>query len=92
MQKPFEQGPHGYSGDVTLGPDPKVTLTMESCGPGAESEEGKQYEYPVGFPPLDTGDNQASADGIHYNGSYHRDEGVVTYDYTWVLEGSLKNP
>ena len=65
---------------------------MESCGPGAESEEGKQYEYPVGFPPLDTGDNQASADGIHYQGSYTNDQGSVSTHWDWVLEGSLKNP
>jgi len=93
FQKPFEMGPHNYSGSVSLGPDPKVTLTMENCGPGAESEEGKQYEYPVGFPPFDTGnDQQQSPDGIHYNGSYHKEDSGITYDYTWVLEGSLKNP
>ena len=93
MQKPFEQGPHGYSGGVNLGPDAKVTITKENCEPGAESEEGKQYEYPIGIPPLETGDNQASADGIHYEGSHTRDDGGgISYEWTWVLEGSLKNP
>jgi hypothetical protein len=55
--RPFAQGPHDYGGDASVGPEPRVTLTMENCAPGAESEEGKTYEYPVGFPPLDTGDS-----------------------------------
>jgi hypothetical protein len=88
-QNPFAQGPHNYGGDVGLGPDPKVTLTMSNCAPGAESENGKTYEYPVGFPPLDTGDNpQLSPDAVHYDGSHSVDHSGVHQEWTWALTGS----
>jgi hypothetical protein len=91
--KLFEQGPHTYGGDVGIGHGPMVTLTMENCAPGAESENGKTYQYPAGFPPLDTGEaEQQSPDGIHYNGSYSTSASGVTTDWTWVLTGSKKTP
>jgi hypothetical protein len=90
FQKPFEQGPHLYSGSVSLGPDPKVTLTMQNCGPGAESEEGKQYEWPVGFPPLDMRVQHQSPDGIHYNGSFTETQSGITNEWTWVMTGRKK--
>ena len=93
FMKPFEQGPHNYGGLVSLGPDPMVTLTMGSCGPGAESEEGKQYSWPVGYPPLDTGPAQLqSPDGIHYNGSYSNSQSGITNEWTWVMTGRKTPP
>jgi hypothetical protein len=92
MQKPFEQGPHGYSGDLTLGYGPTVDLTESNC---ADSNHNGTIhsDYPVGaLPVLDTGDNQASADGIHYSGHRSETSGGITTEWTWVLEGSLKNP
>lgn len=91
--KPFEQGPHNYGGLVSLGPDPMVTLTMENCIPEAEDEEGKQYSWPIGYPPLDTGPAQLqSPDGIDYSGSYSNTQGDLTYEWTWVLTGRKTPP
>jgi hypothetical protein len=85
---PFEQGPHDYGGDVGLGPTPRVTLTMENCAPGAESEEGKTYDIPIGLPPLDTGGGQnRSSDGIHYNGSHSQSASGIVTDWSWTLTG-----
>ena len=90
---PFEQGPHDYGGDVNLGPEPRVTLTMENCAPGAESEEGKTYEYPIGFPPLDTGGGeQRSPDGIQYSGSHSISGSGITTDWSWTLIGDKASP
>ena len=88
FSKPFEQGPHHYGGLVSLGPDPMVTLTMGNCIPEAEDENGQQYTIPVGFPPLDTGDEQrVSPDAIHYNGSHTESTSGITTEWTWVLTG-----
>ena len=93
FMKPFEQGPHNYGGSVSLGPDPMVTLTQENCIPEAASEEGKQYEYPVGYPPLQMGPAQRlSPDGIDYSGSYSDSQGGLTYEWTWVLTGRKTPP
>ena len=89
----FDQGPHDYGGDVGVGPTPRVTLTMENCGPGAESEEGKTYEYPIGVAPLDTGDEQRrSPDGIDYSGTHSISGSGITTDWTWVLTGRKTPP
>jgi hypothetical protein len=89
----FDEGPQDYGGDVGVGPDPRVTLTMENCGPGAESEEGKTYDLPVGVPPLDTGeDQQRSPDAIHYNGSHSNSGSGFSTDWTWVLTGTKDPP
>jgi hypothetical protein len=87
---PFAAGPQNYGGLVSLGPDPKVTLTMSNCVPGAESENGKTYEYPVGVVPFDTGSGQTrqSPDGIHYDGSHSVSQGGIATEWTWVLLGS----
>jgi hypothetical protein len=87
--KPFAPGPHSYSGDVALGPEPMVTLTMENCIPEAASEEGKTYTIPIGYPPLDTGpDPRQSPDGIQYNGSHSESQGGITTQWSWTLAGS----
>ena len=91
--KIFSSGPHDYSASVSLGPDPRVTLTMENCGPGAESEEGKTYEWPVAVQPLFTGDEQKrSPDGIHYDGSYSQSQSGISTEWTWVLTGRKTPP
>jgi hypothetical protein len=90
---PFEQGPHDYGGDVATGPTAEVTLTMENCAPGAESEEGKQYTIPVGFPALSTGAAaNRSPDGIHYEGSYSRSESGITTEWSWTFTGEKVSP
>jgi hypothetical protein len=91
--RPFAQGPHDYGGDVSVGPEPRVTLTMENCAPGAESEEGKTYEYPLGFPPLDTGDApQRSPDGTQYSGSHSISGSGITTSWSWTLVGDKASP
>jgi hypothetical protein len=89
----FAQGPHDYGGNAAIGPEATVTLTMENCIPQAASEEGKQYTIPIGQPPLDTGqESLRSPDGIHYDGSYSRSEGGVTYEWSWTLLGDKASP
>jgi hypothetical protein len=86
FMNPFKAGPQNYGGSVSLGPDPMVTLTMSSCSDTDEND--KQYEWPVGYPPLQMGAAQRqSPDGIHYDGSYTDSQGPITYEYTWVLTG-----
>jgi hypothetical protein len=93
QSQPFAKGPHDYGASASLGPEPTVTLTMENCAPGAESEEGKQYTIPIGYPPLDTGpDQQRSPDGIHYDGSYSASESGTTREWSWTLIGQKTNP
>ena len=88
FSKPFDKGPHTYGGLVSLGPDPMVTLTMVNCIPEAEDEEGEQYTLPVGFPPLDTGDEQRqSPDAIQYNGSHTESQSGITTSWTWAMTG-----
>jgi hypothetical protein len=90
---PFEQGPHDYGGEVATGPTAEVTLTMENCVPEAESEEGKQYTIPVGFPALITGAAvNRSPDGIHYEGSSSRSEGGITTEWSWTFTGEKASP
>jgi hypothetical protein len=90
--KLFEEGPHNYSGDVTLGFGPEVDLTESSCADS--SHNGTVHaDYPVGaIQVLDTGpDELQSPDGIHYNGSYSDSGSGVTQQRTWVLTGT-KDP
>jgi hypothetical protein len=90
--KLFEQGPHNYSGNVSLGFGPEVDLTESSCA-AAEHNGTVHSDYPVGaIQVLDTGpDELQSPDGIHYNGTYSDSNGGVTTQTTWVLTGA-KDP
>ena len=91
FMNPFKAGPQNYGGSVSLGPDPMVTLTMSSCSDA--DENGKQYEWPVGYPPLQMGAAQRqSPDGIHYDGSYTDSQSSITYEWTWVLTGRKTPP
>jgi hypothetical protein len=87
---PFAAGPQDYGGLVSLGPGPKVTLTMSNCAPGAESENGKTYEFPVGVVPFDTGgpEPDRSPDGIHYDGSHSVSQSGISTEWSWTLLGS----
>ena len=65
---------------------------MENCGPEPRARRASSTSTRSAIPPLDTGDNQASADGIHYQGSYTNDQGSVSTHWDWVLEGCSENP
>jgi hypothetical protein len=83
----FEPGPHDYGATASVGPTPMVTLTESNCADPMHN--GTTHDYPVFPQPLDTGpDQQLSPDGIHYNGSYSRSQGGISYQWSWTLTGS----
>jgi hypothetical protein len=91
--KLFEEGPHNYSGNVTLGFGPEVDLIESSCAD--PNHNGTVHaDFPVGaIQVLDTGPDQLqSPDGIHYNGSYSDSGSGITQQRTWVLTGTKDPP
>jgi len=89
----FDQGPHNYSGQVSLGFGPEVDLTESACA-DPDHNGTVHSDYPVGaIQVLDTGpDELQSPDGIHYNGSYSDSGSGVTQQRTWVLTGTKDPP